>query len=83
MPNNPLQVEILNLSGQNVTAIDNILYINGVNILSILSGANPSTSLLSVPISINVYGSQTALLGGPIGFIDVPVSGINRKIAFY
>lgn len=82
MPN-PLITDQLNLSGQNVTAVNNALYVNGVNAIMGVSGSAATTNLLTVPVSINVYGGIDVLAGRPAGFLNVTVSGINVKIPFY
>ena len=49
-----------------------------------ISGAFPATSLLTVPISINIYGGISALMGVPEGFLSVQISGIEGyKIPYY
>lgn len=83
MPNNPLQVEILNLSGQNLTTIGNTLYVNNVNAIAAISGSSPSVSSLSLPVSINTFGGLDNLMGRPAGWLQIPISGINYKIPFY
>ena len=83
MPNNPVQIEVLSLSGNNITAIGNHLYINGVNAIAGISGSSPSTSLLTIPVSINTFGGLTNLMGMPDGWISIPISGITYKMPFY
>jgi hypothetical protein len=50
-----------------------------------VSGANPSTILLSVPVSINVFGTaNTNLLANPAGWINCMISGAGiYKIPYY
>lgn len=55
----------------------NIINISG------MSGISPPTTLLTVPVSINVYGSNNILMGNPIGWTDIIISGIVRKIPYY
>lgn len=82
MPNN-LQIDRINLSGQNITAIDNNLYINGTNTITAISGSAASTNLLTVPVSINTYGGINLLMGNPAGWLNIIVSGITYKSPFY
>lgn len=72
----------LNLISNN-TKTGIILSGNNINIYGNTSGIRPGTTSLTVPVSIPTYGGTTKLCGDPVGFIDVFISGVIRKIAYY
>jgi hypothetical protein len=54
------------------------LYINaGAN------GIQPASGFYSIPVAQNIFGGTGAYLGNPVGWIDVLISGIARKIPYY
>ena len=48
-----------------------------------VSGNLPQTTLLNVPVSINVFGNNSNLMGKPDGFLNIQISGITYKIGYY
>ena len=48
-----------------------------------VSGAAPTTSLLTVPVSIQTFGGLGNLMGLPNGWISVLISGMDYKIPYY
>lgn len=77
------KTDSLILNNQDFTATGNALYLNGQTPLMPISGNAPALNSLNIPISINVYGSITNLMGTPIHFIDCAISGVTRKIPCY
>lgn len=51
--------------------------------ISVITGASPTINLLSVPISVNVYGGTSKLLGNPSGFLAANLSGQSIRIPYY
>lgn len=47
------------------------------------SGAAPNTNLLAVPVSVDIYGGPSVLMGKPAGWTHINVSGNNYRIPFY
>lgn len=48
-----------------------------------VSGVAPSTNNLSIPIAIDVYGSTANLLGKPVAWQVITISGNQYKIPLY
>lgn len=70
----------------NLYAGNGIVINSGAGVLQVsmgLSGVAPSTNTLTMPVSIPTYGSTGKIMGTPIGWIDILVSGISRKLPFY
>ena len=47
------------------------------------SGVPPSTNLLSIPVSIDVFGGTANLLGKADAWVTISISGIVYKIPCY
>ena len=69
------------ISNNNNTGI--ILSGGYISLYGNTSGISPMSSLLSLPVSEQVYGDTSYLLGAPIGWIDIYISGILRKLPYY
>ena len=80
---NKLSLDILSLSGQDITVTGSSLYVAGVNAIAGISGAAPSVTSLTIPISIDTFGGTNNMMGRPAGWLFVPISGINYRIPFY
>ncbi len=54
-----------------------------VNLWGNISGSQPSTNTLTVPVSIPVFGATSKLCGEPDGFLPLYLSGRLVKIPYY
>jgi len=75
-----LQNQITNINNVTGNLVSNTTGIP-LGILNI--GNAPTTSLLTVPLSINTYGGLSNLLGTPTGWLTIQVSGSSYKVPLY
>ncbi len=73
----------IQLGTQVVSVTGNTLYVDGNHANLSTSGVAPNLNLLTIPISINVYGAVSALMGLPSGFIQSNLSGTTIKIPYW
>jgi hypothetical protein len=93
------QAYALNIGGQTllqiycepngVSGIQNTQIILGsqqsdkVNFIAGASGSAPSSGSFIIPVSTDIFGGSNGILGTPVGWLDILVSGLGKKIPYY
>lgn len=54
-----------------------------INLYGNTSGSSPSTTSFTLPSSEPIYGGTGNLMGKPVGWIDIYISGVLRKLPYY
>ncbi len=78
-----LGIDQILLGSQTISVTGNTLYVNGNHANLSTSGIAPITNLLTVPISINLFGSTANLMGTPSGWLSANLSGQAIKIPYW
>lgn len=69
------------ISNNNVTGI--IISGNDFNLYGNTSGIAPNTIPFNFPVTEPIYGGTGAMLGKPVGWIDIFLSGIKYKLPYF